>query len=122
MGRYTSMPMDLLPYEPYEPYTAAVQDALEGCFTGKCHACIFLCCTCWQLMVTSKGRECLGSWYADMSALSHPAPSNLHIMGLCYTARCAVTENSEGRVLSVEASTSQQHLGNIVASCIMRRS
>jgi hypothetical protein len=32
--------MDLLPYEPYEPYTAAVQDALEGCFTGKCHACI----------------------------------------------------------------------------------
>jgi hypothetical protein len=39
VGRYTNMPMDLRPYEPYlmryEPYTAAVQDALESCFTGK---------------------------------------------------------------------------------------
>lgn len=34
--RYTAMPLDLWPHEPFGPYVQAVKDALDSCFEGKC--------------------------------------------------------------------------------------
>lgn len=54
VATYTDMPLDLLPYEPFKPYTAVVKDALDGYFTGKLpYTRLCVKCNCRQLMLKS---------------------------------------------------------------------